>query len=379
MLSFAQESGGRYSVSVMGMYGWNETWLSHGGIEPDPDCANTNRWFLRGGLTTGGFVPVGAKLNGRPHPHAGTGFAVLCSLSLPVDPDGLWNWNSDLLRKVEVFQLAWRNGTVAVTSRKTYVEDIRPLAIGSTGYDLTDSGIDVAIPDGEDFLLPCCVRKRRSGFANGPVRWRRVNGEWRPVDFRFVSHDGEASMVRLRSGALLFAVRNDSNAADKNWRERMKQDLHVWRSDDNGETWRPFVHVPNVRMNSPVGICRTSDGNVFIAANPSYPAKTPGARRNTMVYWPIDPETGRIGPSRMLRDAAGTFAGGGLDWNVDHPTWSVLRFGDGKLRSFVSYRVRDEYWWKGPDGKGRLEPNAEVGSYADETTGDGEPLPVWEF
>lgn len=33
MLSFAQESGGRYSVSVMGMYGWNETWHSHGGID----------------------------------------------------------------------------------------------------------------------------------------------------------------------------------------------------------------------------------------------------------------------------------------------------------------------------------------------------------
>lgn len=33
VLSSAAEPAGRYSISVMGMYGWNETWLSHGGID----------------------------------------------------------------------------------------------------------------------------------------------------------------------------------------------------------------------------------------------------------------------------------------------------------------------------------------------------------
>ncbi|MDO5321106.1 MAG: hypothetical protein Q4F39_01800 [Bacteroidia bacterium] len=33
VLSFAQKPADRYNVSLMGMYGWNETWQSHGGVD----------------------------------------------------------------------------------------------------------------------------------------------------------------------------------------------------------------------------------------------------------------------------------------------------------------------------------------------------------
>src|SRR6185369_14110623 len=103
----------------------------------------------------GGFVPLGAKLaDGRPHPHAGTGFAVVRTHSFAADLST--RLNSEVrppYAYLELLQLRYDGQTFAVMRLKRLVwDDLLP------GTPAVGSGLGSAVPDGEDLLYGMTIR-----------------------------------------------------------------------------------------------------------------------------------------------------------------------------------------------------------------------------
>ena len=353
------------------------------GIVKDADYGGADRYHVNYGMG-GGFVPLGARVGGKPHPAAGTGFGLCQITSHPVATNGTFSWQMPgrVSRCLEVFDLSYDGKRFAARLEAKFREN-EPLQVGDTGWTFVCGGLGTAIPDGKDLLLPAMARKRDvAGDVCGLSRWRRTGGKWRPVDFLPVTGGGrgEPSVVRLRTGALLFAARDDHKPQPgrPNWNHGNLQDIHAWLSEDNGKTWTERVKVADVRMCSPIALGRADDGSVYFAGNPGYPEPILHERRNRMFLWPLSDRLDAMGRPVTLRDAKTDFTSGCGSWNMDHPIYSVIRFADGKVHGFLSYRVRD--WWTDPKtGKGIAEPSADAGLYIEEITGRGESLPVWEF
>ena len=338
----------------------------------------------------GGFVPAGARLSGRPHSHAGSGFLVNLAYSHQIAKDGTFDWRtSGFKRLVEVRQVRYDGNALNVDPPAVYDSD-HPLALDPDGWHLRALGMSVAIPDGEDLLFPVSATNAKSGRqAVGLTRWRHENGVWKPVSFCPVAfNDGasehsytEPSVVRDAAGRLVFAARDDGRRDRSGAKPRtaFEQDLNAWFSDDSGKSWRVFVHAEKMRTPGPMAVGRTIDGRIFLAANP-IPPMAPGRRdyRGKLVLWPVSAD-GQLGECQTVCDANTEFGKNGAYWCVDHPTSAILQNADGTARSVLAYRVRDPYFYPFRPGNVFSTPSRPSGAYRDEVLSTGSAMPVWEF
>lgn len=357
------------------------------------------RAFMAKYPARGGFVPLGAKRDdGSPFPHAGTGFG----LNLAVG----WNWDdpdstagypgyrykegppwgtytfsgAEAYSYFELHQFAYDGTKFEVkSSRRVAGTDLLP------GWVFGNGGITNAIPDGDDLLVGMVGgRKDAKVSGSGLMRWRFLEGEWKPVAYTPVpgcEKSYEPSLVRDRDGSLLFLARRDGN------------DILIWRSQDGGTTWTKIIHVGGVVSRAPIVLNRAVDGTPYVAANlyqvflgpldkifprlkPGGPYSLGGGTRNAVYLWPLNNERNGLGIPLKVRDCLEEWGppSSGSAWMVDHPIAAPLRLADGRWHNVLVTRIRDfaESIYAAP-------PTERTGTYLDEIVSRGEPVPVWNF
>lgn len=343
------------------------------------------------------FVPLGAKLpDGSPHPHAGTGFAVGERLGRPCDANGKCygsGYVNPLKDKrhddVEIVQLAWDGKVLSVTARE-YL-DLREFAGELTQSFAPMSG---CVPDGADLLLGWCRALPGERIARpGVARWRRTDGKWRIAAFVPVGAPGgfEPSLVRDRDDSLLFTHRTGV----KEWFGHLfkttpgamedtehERDIRVWRSTDNGTSWKLILTKKDCCNAAPVSIVTAPDGAPLVVTNVRADALATGGKpfhgsiRERLVAWPLNAERNGLLAPVLVRDANADFgrAPYGEGWYLDHPCGALLRLGDGRWHSVVCYRNLDV-----SEAGGRLPATKHTGMYVEEIPTGAGAIPPWNF
>ncbi|NMA43801.1 MAG: exo-alpha-sialidase [Oligosphaeraceae bacterium] len=367
--------------------------LNRSGVQPDAKYNNTPRQFIRFPVN-GGFVPYGALINGTPHPHAGTGYALGQVVTFPAGPNGTFSYETSPINgETDFFQLSYDGKELKVVSHQI-LDDLLP--VPNSPWKIRNIGMTTAIPDGTDLLQPCQADSGSGASyrqASGVSRWSYSNGGWRPMDFTPIAISSEEeehtfyepSLVRDRSGRLIFATRDDGrqNKERPAWGNDIKQDINVWRSPDNGKTWEHIVYVEQLRT-GPMALGRTADATLFVMGNPILEGKPGHLMRNVLYMWPInDMQNGLMKPL-VVCDAVEQFGKGyNNSWNVDHPNGTVLRLADGKEHGVIAYRVRDPHFvsgFKRDDPRTIVsEPSPQAGAYIEEVSHPGTAVPIWEF
>ena len=345
-----------------------------------------------------GFVPRGAKRpDGSLHPHAGGGFALSQAIawrpSTTTKPAyGLSPFRGrEQYVQLEVHQLAYDGQTFRVVKTERRLPDEM-----LSGWKISGGGLKNAIPDGDDLLL--AMVGSRPGGPRGPgvLRWRRQANAWRPESFVQVVGDGssEPSLVRDVDGSLLFCARGP--------RFQTGNDIRVWRSADDGQTWKKVIHVTGGIGDGPITINRAVDGTPFILASlyqvlmhplalqtPSGQKIKPktaivdkqgrvragGWLRNALYLWPLDPERTGLEAPLPVRDCHAEFgrAPAGSVWRADHAQGGVVRLADGKWHSVIGYRILEDV--EAQD----LPVPPQTGGYLEEVLSSGAPRPEWSF
>ena len=322
--------------------------------------------FTLMGLPLGGFVPFGAKLeDGSPHPHAGTGFG-LCEARLHLlDSTGHFDYRDIHSKYFEVFQFVYdEKGFRVLRKERAKRETLLP------GWNIGGGGFPFAIPDGQDLLYVMMATIGKLGVS-GVARWRRGADGWRPISFVPVTGDkaawGEPSLIRDGDGSLLFSARSDCSILPG-----IAFDAAVWRSTDDGRTWKQILYRKNCRSRSPVSINRAADGTPYLAANLPPNDRT----REVLCYWPLNASRTDLEDCVIARDAPAEFgpAPSGSWWRVDHPVSAVLRLADGAWHSVLAYHVVDNGEIEGSAG-----PTPQTGCYLEEVFSQGAVIPAWRF
>jgi hypothetical protein len=372
----------------------------------------------------GGFVPLGAKLaDGRPHPHAGTGFGLGTIHGYPADNSVSGaHVAADLVSYFHLTQWVFDGERlVAASVEAVKHEEVLP------GWYVVERGLGPGVADGEDFLFGIVAGReteqsrahremlKKAGkkehiastgpmgecYSAGISRWRRVEGKWKAVDF--VSVPGylpdmafEPSVVRDGDGSLLFSVRGKgSNAApgEKEFGlENTFEHFRVCRSRDNGKTWERVVHLKEMRSPSPVTIQKTAQGRVFLAANPWRPMEQDAQgknipktmKREVLSLWPLTEDRTGVGKPALVLDAKARLGaarpfpmpGKPNYWYADHPLGGVYRLADGQWHTLMTFRLSDAALTAG--GAGAAEA---AGLWVVEIFEDsGEAAPrAWQF
>lgn len=298
--------------------------------------------FAVRGVSCGGFVPLGARLAGVPHPQAGTGFLV-----------GTVRTDAASGSQLEVRGIGFDGKAVSVASAEVYSPD-RPLRIGTGPWAVASVGVGVALSDGADLLLSVVARNRDAGaVAVGVSRWCRRESGWSPVSFVQVAPIAETaaisarpSLVRDFAGRLVLMARTSG--------------LVLWSSADGGKNWKAWTSVTDSCAAGDATVGRTTDGRIFVAAC---------SAEGTLTVWPVSSD-GRVGVGEIARDAQTEF-GAEAQWRVANPVSAVLRSADGGLRSVLGYRIGE------PDD--RMTAHWRTGAYLEDVKTTEDAVQLWDF
>jgi hypothetical protein len=370
-------------------------------------------------MLTGGFVPLGARLpDGKPHPHAGTGFVFGGHGACLAEPKPHRAEGADGYGFQELIQLRF-DGKVLSVTRRDRIEKGDQLI---RGFMRVSHGLSNALPDGADLIagvyagpvgpgaepgspaIPC-----KHPHADGALgrnvgscfcRWRFGDKGWRPAEIVPVSGPDlamEPTVVREADGSLLMAVRgkglSEPPGSVTDGLENTYEHFRVYRSMDNGATWERVLHLPRRRNATPVVLNRSLGGRPFICANPYEDTRdskgrlVPShSRRNRLGLWPLTPDRAGVEQPLMVLEANQRFGppregvGEPLPtdniWYLDHPVANVVRLGDGRWRCLLGFRVSEMAVNLG--GAGASE---KAGYWVGEVhaPGDDTPLPAWIF
>jgi len=364
----------------------------------------------------GGVVPLDAgRPNGRPHPAAGTGFILASHGPLAAHPRPHPDAAVAGEGFQELIQIRYDGHTVTITDRFRYRgPELLPHLI------TLSQGLSPAIPDGDNLLtgvsagpvapgiqpdspaIPCFHPHAhpRLGRNVGACfcRWRYGSKGWRPVEVVPVSGPDlamEPSLIRLPNGILLMSVRGkglqEPPGSVTEGLENTYDHFRVYRSDDNGTTWRSLIHLPRMRNATPVVLNRTAGGTPFLTANPYQALRDSHGRiipstmtRNRLALWPVEADQGRLGERFLLLDADQTFGpppSGSWEpylktdnlWSLDHPIAGPIRLADGRWHTLMAFRVTHA-----AVNHAGAEPAPEGGFWIAEIEKSGEtPVPLW--
>ncbi len=343
-----------------------------------------------------GFVPHGAKRpDGSRHPHAGTGFGICPVAARPADDgEGVYRFVDRIGRKLflgtrrygylDVFQFSFDGSRFRVDSKLEVPEtDYLP------GWVINNCGMSNAIPSGDDLLAPMPAGRRGGGAGSGIMRWSRSAGRWEPAWFTMITPEDnsiEPTLVRDIDGALLFHARGKRESGPP---------LRVWRSADEGQTWKPIIQISGLLNSSPVTLNRAVDGTPYIASNQYQPAvkvegdaetvdggvsrlEPKGGRgeRSNLCLWPLNEARNGLECPFMIRDCLTEF---GVPlrrtiWAADHLYSYTVLLADGRLHNVAGYRVLE--WLENTHF---VPPSPQTGAYVEEVISVGKPIPIWKF
>lgn len=345
-----------------------------------------------------GFVPLGAKLaNGNPHPHAGTGFALITAAAWPMPGEGDFETFPDRIGYTfyrgekayapsELYQFRYDGTRFTVGPR----QKLEPGEILPGFNYAANPGMGAAIAEGEDLLTGAQgIAPGESNAACGIVRWRFKPGTgWGPTGFEPISPADtsiEPTLVRDLDGAILFHARG---------RRHMGPPVRVWRQKAPGDPWELRININGMVPSTPITINRAVDGTPFIAANfyqPQYflpkglyadagvsrlePVGWRG-ERSTICIWPLNDSRDGFEAELVARDPRVEFGlpPHGTVWAADHPMASPVRLADNQWHCVMGYRMLE---WK--ENTHFIPPSPQTGSYLDEILSFGPPAPLWNF
>lgn len=324
------------------------------------------------GWASGGFVPLGAKLeDGSPHPHAGTGFGLASLHGYPVSladkEDTHIDVNSDIHVRVQFLQYAYDGENFSITHQEELgADELVP------GTNVLYLGTCSGIPSGEDLLTPMDTGTV-SQWDTGLARWRRnENGHWKLAEYTPIAeHTCEAALVRDVDSSLLMLFRP--------WGSTSKEPnrLHIRRSTDEGKTWTRICDVEPFWQMCPVTINRGLDGRPYVCCNRfREPRQHRFATREMLWLWPLSDDRQSLLDPVVVRDGPGEWgpAPNGSIWRMDHPMGQTLRLADGKWHHLITYRALDDAEMRTDAGAGE-----HTGTYVEEIISSGTPLPPWKF
>lgn len=340
----------------------------------------------------GGFVPLGAKNSaGDPHPCAGTGFGLSFTHSISCDLDaksgfsGVWAGGKDVYRAWELLQFKYDGKSFEIVSKKILgAKDMLP------NFTFINQGFNCAIADGDDLISTVqgdysdIDESNMSGFAeipSGIMRWKYGENGWNPVKYTNVTGDitaFECSLIRDVDSSLLFTARETGKA------KLEKFDVFVWKSIDNGDTWKLLFHLPKIRAASPVTINMLPQGIPFIAGNlltgtfdPNPRGGGFGYKREILCLWELKKDRTGLKSPLVFRFARIDF---GLPptphgWRIDHAVSNMVKLADGKWRALLSYRVMAT-----AETNSTLPPTPFTGCYIEEVQAYGkQKIAPWQF
>jgi hypothetical protein len=334
--------------------------------------------------TVGGFVPLGAKRpDGSAHPNAGTGFGIANALCYDLNEQGYYipadataGGQYPSSSRWYVHQFAYDDKGLRIVKaemmpcagNRLLLPDVRKAEVAKNKLKTTDGvwaitagGLSAAIPDGDDLLLPVMANDGKLD-ATGVSRWGREDGDWHPVAFYAVSDGTEPTLIRDIDGALLYSVRDAGGGVEA---------VGVWRSPDNGKTWKQVFYDTKLRSNAPVALHQAADGTPLIAAD------QPGSFRAKLCLWPLTADCTGCGPAIMARDCVQDFGPPpeGTLWFADHPTGATVQLADGQWHRLLAYRVLAFKM----GGAGKETPTPQTGCHIQEVFSAGPARPSWKF
>lgn len=302
----------------------------------------------------GGFVPLGAKLaDGRPHPHAGSGFGLATALGYPADHSSSWPaGDADIFHRTELQQYRFDGARFEVVSSKLLENEHLLPGMHMDGLPLCH-----AMSAGEDLLFPM-VAMRPGARASGAVmtRWRCGAEGWRPIECTEVTGEDastEPSAIRDSDGSILLTVRGGDHRAVRHGKisaDAVRAGWHqVWRSRDDGKSWDLLIARPGMCHPCPISISKTASGRVFLAGTPVQPPVPgpdgnplqPGAVRSPLCFWELSADRRSVSEPTVALDCDAKFGPAPRrgNWLADHPCGAVLTLRDGRQHSVMSFRV----------------------------------------
>ena len=361
------------------------------------------------------FLPLGARrTDGSPHPHAGTGYGTARATAwhleeaAPPPRQGDRPLNRRSFYTGREYYQYWEFYQYSYDGRQFHVS--KPQKLQETGFipgwEISRPGLTAAIPDGDDLIAAMCGGRPGKPQGSGIMRWRRVNGAWKPIDFQLVTGEGgaagdedilgpshstqmegviEPSLVRDTDGELLLSGRGRLNSGHP---------IRVWKSSEKGRRWKLVIFNGGI-SSSPVTINRGADGTPYIAANryqyqthykdtPSIPyfrgadgkPRPDGGTRETLMAWPLNQARNALEIPIYLRDGLAEFGPPphGSVWTIDHPSAQTVQLDDGRWHNLIGYRIIEK-----EENAAFVGPTSHTGSYVEEVFSAGKPIPIWNF
>lgn len=303
----------------------------------------------------GGFVATDQLLaNGRPHPGAGTGFALCHVLAMPLEvlekrdkaENGTWVRDDVVYRCLEIRQIRYASGTFAAANAERYhFDELYP------GWLVQNMGMNAAVTDGESLLWPVAGIPNPNGTRDrfdtqgsiGISRWEFNGSHWRiqsiaQVDEQFCGY--EPSLIRSKDGALLMTAR--IKGPPESWD---KFCIPIWNSSDGGAHWQNQFSAERHRSNSPLVIGATPSGKAFVVGNlmvGGMNQRALGYCRELLALWILREDGSGLHAPRILRCGQIDYGLAPTEngWKLDHPTSAVVEDLDGSKVTLLTYRVQ---------------------------------------
>ena len=303
----------------------------------------------------GGFVPPDHLLSdGRPHPGAGTGFAMCHVVAVPLEvfedsnraENGTWGRGETVYRCLEVRQIRFEAGAFTISeARRHHFDEMFP------GWLVQNGPLGSAVVDGSELVWPvACVPDPRGALdrfdAKGSIglsRWGFRDGAWSihslvPIAADFCGY--EPSIIRDKNGRFSLTAR--ITGAPESWD---KFGIPVWNSTDGGAHWQEAFRAERHRANSPVTIGATASGRPFILGNlmvGGMNQRSLGYSRELLALWLLRPDGSGLESAQILRCGQLDFGPAPTQhgWKIDHPISTVVEDADGREVCLLTYRVQ---------------------------------------